>query len=142
MALGDERVHVRLKLSALWTSLMFLYIYNDYFQLYQPGLLSGMLHGRMGGLVVNQGLLLGLSYSVAIPALMISVSLVLTPGVLRWLSIVLGALYTVIDVLTALGSWWFYISFNCIETVLTLSIIWCAWNWGREPKGETSSIKA
>ena len=37
MAFEDMRVHVRLKLSALWSSLMFFYIYADYFQLWQPG---------------------------------------------------------------------------------------------------------
>ena len=37
MALEDIRIHVRLKLFALWSSLMFFYIYADYFQLWQPG---------------------------------------------------------------------------------------------------------
>jgi hypothetical protein len=32
MAFEDIRVHVRLKLVALWSSLMFFYIYADYFQ--------------------------------------------------------------------------------------------------------------
>ena len=46
MAFDDIRVHVRLKLVALWSSLMFFYIYADYFQLWQPGHLQGMLEGR------------------------------------------------------------------------------------------------
>jgi hypothetical protein len=45
MAFEDIRVHVRLKLVALWSSLMFFYIYADYFQLW-PGHLQGMLEGR------------------------------------------------------------------------------------------------
>ncbi len=47
MAFEDIRVHVRLKLFALWSSVMFFYIYNDYFQLWQPGHLQGMLAGQL-----------------------------------------------------------------------------------------------
>ena len=39
-ALHDPPVPVRAKLAAAWTSLMFLYIYLDYFALYKPGLYS------------------------------------------------------------------------------------------------------
>ena len=35
--LEDQRIPVRAKLAAAWTSLMFLVIYIDYFHLYQPG---------------------------------------------------------------------------------------------------------
>jgi hypothetical protein len=37
LAFEDIKVHVRLKLFALWTSVMFFYIYGDYFELYQSG---------------------------------------------------------------------------------------------------------
>jgi len=139
-ALGDDRIHVRFKLSALWTSLMFFYIYNDYLQLYQPGKLGGMLHGKMDLFPVTQATLFSVSLGLAIPALMISLSLVLRPNVTRWLSITFGTLFTAIDVLTMLGSWWYYIFFNCIETVLTLSIIWYAWNWPRDPRAESAGV--
>jgi len=47
MAFQDVRVHVRLKLFALWSSVMFLYIYQDYFMLWQPGQLQGMTAGKI-----------------------------------------------------------------------------------------------
>jgi hypothetical protein len=34
--LDEQKVNVRVKLAALWTSFMFLYIYVDYFALYMP----------------------------------------------------------------------------------------------------------
>ena len=34
MAFEDIRVHVRLRLFALWCSIMFFYIYGDYIELY------------------------------------------------------------------------------------------------------------
>ena len=44
-ALEDIKVPVRYKLSAMWASVMFCYIYVDYFELYVPGKLQGMLDG-------------------------------------------------------------------------------------------------
>ena len=34
--LEDFKVNVKIKLSVLWTSVMFCYIYEDYFELYVP----------------------------------------------------------------------------------------------------------
>ena len=41
-ALQDSTIDVKIKLAALWTSVMFLYIYADYFGLYVPGVLRSM----------------------------------------------------------------------------------------------------
>jgi hypothetical protein len=43
--LDDMRLPVKLKLSLLWAALMFFYLYGDYFGLYVPGQLQGMLSG-------------------------------------------------------------------------------------------------
>ena len=48
--LENANVNVRVKLAALWASVMFCYIYADYFGLYVPGKLQGMLEGKMGPL--------------------------------------------------------------------------------------------
>jgi len=67
-ALDDIKVHVKIKISALWVSVMFCYIYGDYFGLYKPGALQGMLSGKMGPLgPTTQGILLGTSAMMAIP---------------------------------------------------------------------------
>jgi hypothetical protein len=125
---------VRLKLSALWTSLMFLYIYNDYFQLYHPNYFQQMLHGQaLFG--ATQPILFLASTVVAIPSLMIFLTLVLKPGVSRWAHIILGLLYTVINALSISGSWAHYVFYNVIEIALTLAIVRYAWTWSLpEPK--------
>ena len=58
-ALDEIKVHVKFKLSALWSSVMFCYIYGDYFQLYQPGQLQAIIAGKMAFFVITQGVLLG-----------------------------------------------------------------------------------
>ena len=56
--LEDVKVPVRVKLSALWASVMFCYVYGDYFGLYKPGSLQHMLDGRMEPLgPTTQGIL-------------------------------------------------------------------------------------
>jgi len=132
---GDIKVHVRFKLSALWASLMFCYIYNDYFQLYQPGQLGGMLHGMMGSMTVTPGLLLMFAFVLAIPASMIFLSIALQQTVARWLNIVFAVIYSIIDILTMFGSWSYYIFFNAVETVFTILILWYAIKWSGSLRG-------
>lgn len=45
--LEDIKVCLKLKLAALWASLMFLYIYVDYFHLYMPGKIEDIQTGRV-----------------------------------------------------------------------------------------------
>jgi hypothetical protein len=68
--LDDVNVHVKIKISALWASVMFCYIYGDYFGLYKPGTLQDMLSGKTGFLG-TQGGLLGTSVMMAIPSVMV-----------------------------------------------------------------------
>ncbi|MDB4948319.1 MAG: hypothetical protein JWM27_968 [Gemmatimonadetes bacterium] len=131
--LDDIEIHVRVKISALWVSVMFCYIYADYFGLYQPGALQGMLAGRMGPLgATTQAVLLGTSLMMAIPSVMVFLSLALPPDLNRWMNIVLGAVYTLIIVITAPGSWAFYVFFGAVEVALTALIVWYAWTWPRQ----------
>jgi hypothetical protein len=127
----DRPVPMRLKLAALWTSTMFCYIYADYFALYIPGTVADMLHGRMAPFgAVNQAILLGTSTMMAIPSLMIALSLLLPFRLSRTLNIVTGVLYTVIIAIT-MWSWAFFILYGVIEMLLTGAIAWYAWRWGR-----------
>ena len=135
LAFDDIKIHVRFKLFALWSSVMFFYIYGDYFELYQPGKLQEMIAGKMPFGAISQGTLLGMASVMIIPSLMPFLSLVLPAGLNRWLNIVFGALYTVIMILAIKGGWHFYVLYGLIEIILTLLIVWHAWNWPRQPIG-------
>ena len=130
--LEDIQVPVKLKLAALWTSVMFLYIYADYFGLFVPGALQSMLDGRMGPLgPTTQGVLIGTSVMLAIPSLMIFLSVALKPGLNRWLNIIMGVVYTLIICIT-MWSWYFYIIYGVLEISLTGLVVWYAWRWPRQ----------
>jgi hypothetical protein len=125
------RAPVQLKLAALWTSVMFCYIYGDFLGLYRPGNIKGILAGE--GLLgpTSQGSLLAVAILIAVPAMMIFLSLALPPKPTRWLNILVGALLTAIVLMTIPGSWAFYIFLSVIEVVLQSLAVWYAWRWPR-----------
>src|SRR5262249_18351565 len=129
MAFEDIKVHVRFKLFALWGSLMFFYIYGDYFELYQPGKLQKMIAGSSPLGSISQWLLVRMSAVMVSARLMLVLALVLPVGVNRWMNIVFGTIYTVIMILAIRGAWHFYIFFGLIEIALTVLIVWYAWTW-------------
>jgi Family of unknown function (DUF6326) len=132
-AFEDIKVHVRFKLFALWSSVMFFYIYGDYFQLHEPGTLREMIAGKTPFGAVSQGILLGMAAVMIIPSLMPFLSLVLPTTVNRWVNIAFGAVYTVIMILAIRGGWHYYVLFGLIEITLTLLIVWYAWTWPKQP---------
>ena len=135
IALEDTKVPVRFKLAALWTSVMFCYVYADYFQLYKPGELQGMLNGEMALGAVTQRMLVGTAILMAVPSLMIFLSLVLPVVVSRWLNVGAGLFYAAIMLLILFnGAWAFYMLFATIEVILTLLAVWYAWSWPRQPR--------
>ena len=130
---SDPVVHVKWKLAALWTSTMLCYIYCDYFELYVPGKLDGMLQGRIAPLgTATQGMLLGTSLMMAVPSLMVFLSLVLPARYSRILNIVFGTFFALLLALFVYASpWYFYKLFAGIEAGLSALAIWYAWNWPR-----------
>lgn len=132
--LDDQKVPIRLTLAALWTSVMFCYVYGDYFELYRPGKLQQMLAGQMAIGPVSQGMLLGTGLMMALPALMVVLSVTLPATVGRWLNIGAGLVYAgIMTTILVNGAWYFYMLFATIEIMLTLTVVWTAWRWPRRP---------
>ena len=112
-------------------ALMFCYVYGDYFGLYRPGQLQGMLQGDGPIGPTSQGTLVAVSILMAIPSLMVFLPIVLPPTFNRWTNIVLALLYAIVVGLTMPGSWAFYLFFSAVEIGLSLLIVWHAWSWPR-----------
>lgn len=130
----DIKVNIRIKLAALWTSVMFCYIYGDYFSLYVPGKIDGFIAGN--NLLDSPLKLFAAAVLMAIPALMIFLSIVLPPALNRWLNISFGTLYTAIMLLiafTTIAPWWsFYVFLAIVESILTSFIFWYALKWPKQ----------
>lgn len=90
-----------------------------------------MQQGIMGILPVNQTVLLGTSLLMAVPAVMIFVSLILKPKANRIVNITFGILYVAVMVALVQGEWLYYIFMGIVEIILTALIVWLAIKWPR-----------
>lgn len=128
-------IPVQVKIAAAWTSNMFLYIYVDHFGLYMPGHLRGMLEGKVWVLDVSPNLLTGMLASVAIPAMMVMLSIALPARANRATNLVLATLYIPYSVFNAAGTTWdwapFYGLSIALEVLLLACILRSAWTWPR-----------
>lgn len=129
----DMKIGVKMKLSALWVAMMLLYIYADILSLFKPGQIEEMIKGLMGPFPVTQVSLLSASLLMIIPAVMVVLSLTLKSKANRWVNILVGILYTFVNISNLIGETWvYYISFGIVEIALTLLIVWNAWKWSKQ----------
>lgn len=130
--LEDIKVSLKLKLAMLWASLMFLYIYVDYFHLYMPGMIKGIQAGRVFKFDITQGFLSAALISMTLPALMIFLSVALPAKVNRWANIIIAALFIPFTLFNLAGEVWMHMIFGAVvEVILLCLIIRYAWKWPR-----------
>jgi hypothetical protein len=130
--LEDHRIGVRLKISALWIAMLFLFAYGDIFGFFKPGQIEEVMSGEISGIEITQVFLFAVSVYIAIASVMIFLTLVLRPTVCRWTNIVLATLYVVSIVASAIGETdAYYLFLSAAEIALLLLIVWYAWTWPR-----------
>jgi hypothetical protein len=131
--LEDARVGVRLKISSLWITTLFLFAYGDIFGFFKPGQIEEVIAGEVSGIEITQVFLLGASVYIAIASMMVFLSLILRPNLSRWANVVLPILYVVSIVASLIGEEWAYYFFlSAVETALLLLIVRYAWTWPRQ----------
>ena len=130
--LEDITVSIKQKLATLWASFMFLYIYVDYFHLYMPGSLKDILAGKVFVFDISYVFLLIAMIFVAIPTLMIFLSVVLPAKVNRWTNIIVATVFIPYMLFNLAGEAWVHMYFAAaLEVVLLCLIIRYAWKWPR-----------
>ena len=131
--LEEMKVNVKVKLALLWVALVFLYIYNDIFSLYQPGHVAQLLEGHLEGVQFTQAILIGAAVLMSFPSLMVLLSLTLKAKANRLVNIIVGILHVLVLLGTQFvgeGETWFYWRINELLQALFLAlIIWTAWKW-------------
>lgn len=126
---NEQIAAVRVKLAAAWASLMSCYIYADYFGLFEKGKLATMNLGQIPPLgAASDQVMLFVSAMMAIPSLMIFLSVALASRVARGLNLLLAAVYSAMIAMIMRDS--VVLSFfGIIEIGLGLAIFRLAWNW-------------
>ena len=124
----DFQINVKLKISALWIAVMFCYVYGDYIQVYVPGVIAKAIEVK--ATTETQLQFFAVALLMAMPSMMIFLTLVVKPRMNRWLNIILSMLYIVILIATNLTETWvFYIFLTAIEVLISVAIVWYAWKW-------------
>jgi hypothetical protein len=129
----DVRIGVRLKISALWIAMLFLFAYGDIFGFFQEGQIEEVIAGEVSGIEITETFLFAVSVYIAIASVMVFLSLVLRPMVNRWTNIVLPILYIVSIGVSAIGETSAYFIFlSLAESALLVLIVWYAWTWPKQ----------
>jgi Family of unknown function (DUF6326) len=125
----DYWINPRLKIAALWTSMLFIFVCVDVFSMYRSDVRADIEAGKIAVFTIGQGYLLGVMVYVALPSLMVFLSLVLPVKVTRMTNIVLAVLYAVTVAGSAVGEWGYFIVGSLIEAGLLVAIAYYAWTW-------------
>ena len=130
--LQDTKVDVKVVLSGLWISTLFVFAYVDIFGFWRADVLEGALAGEVPGpgYEIGQTFLTLTTIYVLVPSLMVVVSLLAPARVNRAANIVVSLVYAASIVATAIGETWvYYVVGSAVEIVLLLAIARVAWTW-------------
>lgn len=132
----DIKINVKLKISALWVAMLFVFAYVDIFAFYRPGIIEGIMAGKVATFQINQLFLFLTTLYILIPSIMVFLSLVLKPKINRQTNIIVGILYIVSILLSLIGEMWaFYVFGSIVESLLLSMIVWYAWKWPKQEDG-------
>lgn len=128
-------ISVQVKLAAAWTSLMFLVIYIDYYHLYQPGEIDLIRGGTIFTFDISGTLMSIFFVVIAIPALMVLLSVTLPARANRTTNLIVAAVYIPVMVFNVAGTSWdwaFYYGLTIgVELLILAFVLRSAWTWPR-----------
>lgn len=139
--LDDQRLPVRAKLAAAWTSFMFLYAYVDILNFFTPGVVGDILDGKVFEFDLSQTFSTAALALVSVPLLMIVLSVTLPASASRMTNLVVAALYVPVTAFNIVGEPWvyFYGLGIVLELALLALIVRYAWSWPRTASTAISS---
>lgn len=131
--LRDQPMPVRATLAAAWTSFLFLYAYMDILNFFTPGVVEDILAGKVFTFDLSQTFSIVALSLVAIPILMIVLSVMLPARANRIANLVVAGLYIPVTAFNVAGESWryFYGLGVVLELILLALIVRSAWTWPR-----------
>ena len=137
--LEDQPIPVRAKLAAAWTSFMFLYVYVDILNFFKPGVIEDILDGRVWEFDLSQTFSTTALTLVAIPILMVVLSMTLPARANRITNLIVASVYVPVTAFNAVGGSWliFYGLGIVLELILLALIVRYAWTWPRTAPSAT-----
>ena len=144
--LEDQRIPVRAKLAAAWTSFMFLCAYVDIIAFFKPGVIVDILAGKIWEFDSSQTLLTTFLALMAIPIFMVVLSMTLPARANRITNLIVASVQVPLMVFNAVGESWEWASFYGLsiglEVLLLAFILRSAWTWPRTAPSATMATMA
>lgn len=143
-ALESPHVPVQAKLAAAWTSFLFLYVYVDIIGFYKPGTIDDILDGVVFVFDITQVWAITVLALMAIPILMVVLSVMLPPRASRITNLVVASLQVPFAMFNVSGgSWPYYYGLGVVLEVIVLAVILrLAWTWPRTTSPATTATTA
>ncbi len=131
--LEDQPIPVRAKLTATWTSFMFLYAYVDILNFFTPGFIDDILDGKVFEFDLSQTFSTTALTLMAIPIFMVVLSMTLPARANRITNLIVASLYVPVTAFNAVGESWlyFYGLGVVLELILLALVVRFAWTWPR-----------
>ena len=125
---------VRVRLSALWITTMFIVAFVDLFGLYRADVREQIESGQILNFDIGQGFMLGIIVYILVPTLMIAASILLPRRVNQIANITVASIFAITVVGAAIGEWAYYLLASAVELALLAVIIVTSWRWLRATK--------
>lgn len=139
--LHDTAVDVKVVLSGLWISMLFVFAYVDIFGFWRADVIRGALTGEVPGpgFGIDQAFLVLCTIYILIPSLMVIVSLLAPARINRRANIVVSLIYAATVAASIVGETWIYFVLgSVVELLLLFAIARVAWTW----PGRSADIQA
>ncbi|MHA7293592.1 DUF6326 family protein [Arthrobacter sp. HLT1-21] len=138
--LDNPPIPVQAKIAAAWISFMFLYAYVDIIAFFKPGVIDDILVGVVFEFDISQTLLTTFLALMAIPILMIVLSMTLPARANRIMNLIVASIQIPYAAFNVVGeSWTYYYGLGvALEVLLLAFILRSAWTWPRTASPATT----
>jgi len=117
----------KIKVSVLWLFMTLAALVMTILMLMEPGVLEGIMAGEILGMQITPEILLVAAIERLVPLVMAFLSLTLKDAINRWANIIVGIVYTVLNLVSAIGASPQGILMWVSAAVATALIVWYAW---------------
>ncbi|MFK0250629.1 DUF6326 family protein [Amycolatopsis azurea] len=140
-ALEEQRIPVRAKLAAAWTSLVLLYAYVDILAFFKPGVIKDIEAGVVFEFDISQPLFTVFLTLMAIPILMVVLSTTLPARANRTTNLIVASVQVPFAAFNVAGESWtyFYGLGVALELIVLALILRYAWTWPRTARSATTA---
>lgn len=117
---------VRILLSATWVCLALIYLLGDVLRIYA----GDFTPGKISGVKITQGMMLGISAMMVIPILMVFLTLVVGHPAIRWANIIAAVFFFIFNLFGLPSYPGAYDKFLLIISMgFNALTVWTAWQW-------------